>query len=117
MEIYAENGGTCDANKLVHEHPLFYNILVDITNDENLTGVEIFRENQGEMFTAKMKTHGYGIVLTTDKPTNKKHGYIYVIAKLLSDNSNDITTIAEGPLTWDTLYQIKDNLISLFIIK
>jgi len=123
MEVYATNDlGSVNLphQDLIHDNPMFYDILVDLTGDSDLPGIEIFKDNKKGIYTARFKTHGYGIVITSDGGMDTHNpGYMYAIAKPLFTNpqDDDIIKLVEGALSYDTVYILKDALIELFIIK
>lgn len=120
MEIQAINKTPeLSVNELMAENPIFYDLLTDLSGHNNLIGIELFREDQDNIHTARFKTHGYGIVIAADVPKDNNKGYMYAIAKpLFTDpNADDMIQLLEGPMTFSTLDGIKDSLIETLIIK
>jgi len=98
---------------------MFFDMLSEIAGHETLPGIEVFKENKPSVFSARFKTHGYGVVITADATTNNGNGTFYSIAKPLFTDPNDDDSIelVVGPLNYDTLYMFKDILIQLLIQK
>ena len=123
MKISATNNSNSTIlqhQELMEENPIFYDMLVDISGHETLPGLEIFKEKEKGIFTARFKTHGYGIVITAERANdNRPEGYLYALAKPLftKPDVDDMIDLSEGPLTYDTVYVLKDNFIELLIIK
>lgn len=124
MEITATNEQYSINNnhkELIETNPLFFDILVDLTGHELLPGIEVFKENRNGVFSARFRTHGYGIVITADtrEEFEDEDGFLYAIAKPLFTDTNvdDTIELVEGTLNFDTAYILKDRLIELMIVK
>lgn len=125
MGIYATNenaGSNIEYGGLLNANPFFYDILTEISGSEMLPGMEVFKEKKPGLYSARFKTHGYGIVITASTPstdTDADIGYLYAIAKpLFRDPAEDnMIELIEGPLNFDTCYLFKDAMLQLMIIK
>ena len=123
MGIYATNDNgskPIEHQELVKDSPMFFEMLTELSGSATLPGIEVLKDNRDGVFTAKFKTHGYGIVITSEAPKENDPGVIYAIATPLfmqTVTEDDIIKLIEGPMTYDTMYLLKDVLLELFIIK